>query len=517
MRGPSAFGAAGRTLRRSTLAGIALAASQCGGGGSPDPLCPPDDLPTLPDGECRSNDDCPTDQVCGAAFPGPDEGEAALVTGVCRPIPADGGEAGAACAVPDDCQSGLCALIGRCVPACAPAGGDDCAPGDRCLDGVVRHPDPAVGSSRASFCAPRVALAPGAVDRSEHLLRAAGLRPDDQGAARIPLPSLGPRGLAVVEVGCPGVPPPRPSRLLVDRGTPPAVLFDRSTVIVGAPKALNSVERARPVVVYVPNGALDVAPDARLTLEVDRAEATDLSLQVLRGLNGAGGGGVLDLDLFYVGEVGLIPAGDRGPPALAAALDRAEGLLAAAGISFGVVRQHLVPGDLGARLAVVELPSDLSSGGPDELGELLRLGAGKTEASLSVFLVRGTVPPVLGLAGGIPIPFGMPATAGSGLLIAWDELAGDPNLDPGQVIAHEIGHALGLWHPTELFGTVLDPLPDTPICLPPEGAFAVSRDTCPGELGADNLMFFQAAPPNAPNQLTSDQAELLGRAPILRR
>jgi len=435
------------------------------------------------------------------------------VAGRCASAAGDGAPPGSPCAGSDECASGLCALAGRCVAPCGLAE-RDCPPTDDCAEGVVRHPDPG-STARIRFCAPRFALPPRVEATFER--RPRGLDPDplledDGPRAEIRVPSPAPESLTVLALSCLDRPVPRPERL-VPADDPDDVLFLREALTVGAPKPRNTVEAGRPLVVRVPNGALDRAPDVPLALLVSRASRSDLDVHVLRWDPSRGAGTRLDLDVFYVGVPGLGPEGDRGPPALAAALDRVDELLAPAGIRIGQIAQHEVPGTLGDQLGLVEEP--IAPDEPDELGALLSLGRGKVSPSLSLFIVRGTDPATLGLAGGIPVPLGVPGTAGSGLLISWELAAGDPEIDLGQVLAHELGHALGLFHPTEGIGTVFDPLPDTPVCPLPDGAFFLSREDC-GGLGAENLMFFQVAPVDAPNELTPDQAGLLSRAPILR-
>ncbi len=72
----------------------------------------------------------------------------------------------------------------------------------------------------------------------------------------------------------------------------------------------------------------------------------------------------------------------------------------------------------------------------------------------------------IGIAGGIPgAP--RPGTASSGVTVAvgalWVEAEDAPNLDlMGQVVTHELGHQLGLWHTSEREGVLHDLLADTP-------------------------------------------------------
>jgi hypothetical protein len=104
----------------------------------------------------------------------------------------------------------------------------------------------------------------------------------------------------------------------------------------------------------------------------------------------------------------------------------------------------------------------------------------------------------IGIAGGIPgAP--RPGTASSGVTVAvgalWVEANDAPDLDRmGQVVTHELGHQLGLWHTSEREGTRHDLLADTPECADTydvdENGF-VESDECEGA-GADYVMFWQS-------------------------
>jgi hypothetical protein len=172
------------------------------------------------------------------------------------------------------------------------------------------------------------------------------------------------------------------------------------------------------------------------------------------------------------------------------------------------VRQHLVTGDVAARLAVVDFERP---GQSRDRAELLGLSAGVRGPGVSVFLVR-VIDFVLGLSGA-PGPQGVPGTALSGIAVGV-ELVGGPD-DLGRAIAHELGHHLGLFHPTEPDGRVVEPLPDTPVCpidRDADGDGFLVRSECTGA-GGENLMFWDHP---GGLELTPEQIDVLARALVLR-
>lgn len=161
------------------------------------------------------------------------------------------------------------------------------------------------------------------------------------------------------------------------------------------------------------------------------------------------------------------------------------------------------------------------------VGELLRLSAVAPGEGLVVFLVGGVAvaggPAIAAIAGGIPVP-PVRGTPLSGVLASGSILAIDP-VRAGQIIAHELGHALGLFHPTEGHpdgrfpggARIHDQLDDTAECgdaldrAPADGL--LSAEECAGH-GADNLMFWAAG--GGALELTPGQGEILRRSPLVR-
>jgi hypothetical protein len=202
--------------------------------------------------------------------------------------------------------------------------------------------------------------------------------------------------------------------------------------------------------------------------------------------------GTIDLNLFFVGisDLGLTAATARTDPRFQQILTRVGQLWADSGMRFGDVSYIDVPEPDAARLTRV---TDAT------YPEVIRQGRrGGKDWGLNMFLVneisggrQGFV--VLGRAAGIP---GVPLKGNpiSGVVVTTANFKSERGIEQiAQTMAHEGGHWLGLFHPSESSGTSFDLLADTPECSAAQfdrnGDGMVDRQECAGR-GAENLMFW---------------------------
>ena len=113
------------------------------------------------------------------------------------------------------------------------------------------------------------------------------------------------------------------------------------------------------------------------------------------------------------------------------------------------------------------------------------------------FIEDYSISGILGKAPGMPGSMGI-ATSWNGVLASLSAHASGTTLDSqllAETAAHEMGHQLGLFHTTEMGGTVFDILTDTPECpISRDNSSSygtVSAEECEG-YGGENLMFWTA-------------------------
>lgn len=173
--------------------------------------------------------------------------------------------------------------------------------------------------------------------------------------------------------------------------------------------------------------------------------------------------GVLDLNLHFTGARWSADTAP-GSAQLQAILDGVDAIYRQIGLKLGTIRYFDVP----AEYQVVG-----SVSGPDS--ELMALfaesGAHPDDNAVNLFFVdeltseQGGV--ILGISGGIPGPTLRQGTSRSGVAVLAYRIRGTGS-GVHEVIAHEVGHFLGLFHTSEYdfwpgqVPQVHDPLPDTP-------------------------------------------------------
>ena len=231
---------------------------------------------------------------------------------------------------------------------------------------------------------------------------------------------------------------------------------------------------------------------------------------------------LLDLDVYVVGEqpmpVELLPSST----AWKATVERVNAIWKAAGMKLGEVSFSAIDGTDGKKLRHVD--NIAASDATNELPQLWAL-AGKlkpTSARVPVFLVASLNhaghPSAKGITGQIAGVNGLGGHRMGGVAIAMNEhdvkafMKVDPTgvqagIEFGRVIAHELGHFLGLWHTSEADASLHDPVADTPECKLPPGHVVLSRQDCPGV--EPNLMF----PLGTKGILTNDQRAIARRHP----
>ena len=137
------------------------------------------------------------------------------------------------------------------------------------------------------------------------------------------------------------------------------------------------------------------------------------------------------------------------------------------------------------------------------------LGLADSSDSLPIFFVS-SIPNADAFSHGLPTPRSMPGQAG--VFLAADDLIANPGR-LRNVLAHEIGHALGLPHTSEFDGTLKESFGDTPNCSQENDANkdgALQLAECVGK-GAENLMFYQVTA--SPRTLSASQKAFLKSSP----
>ncbi len=215
----------------------------------------------------------------------------------------------------------------------------------------------------------------------------------------------------------------------------------------------------------------------------------------------------LDLNFYFVGldALDLNAATADTHPDFSAILTATAEIFAQAGITLGEVRFLNADPDVAAAYSNIRDYDDLYA--LIETSEYP--GESLTEnLSLNVFLAERFTDGSVGVAMGIPGVAAMHESlvAGIGITAEYIGVDADHNQFTANVLAHELGHFLGLFHTTEIGGAEFDNLDDTPECTQFNPHF-----NCPD---AQNLMFPYADYDTT--ELTPDQAYVLQKNPLIR-
>lgn len=230
-------------------------------------------------------------------------------------------------------------------------------------------------------------------------------------------------------------------------------------------------------------------------------------------LEEATSGTTIDLNIYLVGLEDIDASGAPNDSDFQATIDEFDRIYQQVGFEIGEINYIDVTGDAATEYAVVRSQQAVQN----LVAESTRPEGGYDEAlSANIFFVRGMeLGGAIGISMGLPGPAGLHGTPASGVVFTseymgrsvpsrFDNTDVDGNLFTGLIIAHEVGHYLGLFHTTEQQGRGADPLDDTPEC--DGGDFP---QDCPD---LNNLMFPLAG--DGHTEITPDQTYMMEVNPL---
>lgn len=246
------------------------------------------------------------------------------------------------------------------------------------------------------------------------------------------------------------------------------------------------------------------------TYQID-TDSTEICWYVLQE---ATSGTTIDLNIYLVGVPGIDARSAAEDEEIATVLSTVEDIYGGAGLTVDTVRFFDVDAEDAQRLQIIRTEADL--------GELVSLSQPPGESlddvlSVNVFLVRAFAMAgsgAIGISLGLPGPPALHGTRASGVVFTSEYIGRtlwmgrnnevDGSIFTGGVFAHEIGHYLGLFHTSEMYGYGSDPLDDTPYC--PSDDFP---NRCPDR---HNLMFPIAGVDQT--EVSEQQAWVVGVSPL---